>query len=355
MISLVHKIKQKNLKIKTKKMRQENDILNDFSLESDENTNNIIDENDILNNMSFLEEESKKEEILNDDFLKSLEEATLEEIPKKGLLNKIIGYITFFIKYLWTSTAIFVVLLFVTNYNAYIEIARSYLNPEAMEITKNSMYASINSSSITNVQTWTTIDEEENIENNILESETTIEDKINMVKNKNFHSMDKLVGFNDEVPLNIEITPYENRVIIPKIWKNIPLIDVKKKTVKNVKELEDVFMQELINWIVRYPWSAKPWEIWNTFIFWHSSNFPWLEWKYNDVFALLDNVVFWDEVIVYYNQKKYVYKITRKEVIKPGDTSVLKSENWKKEISLMTCWPVWTTLNRMIVIWELVE
>jgi hypothetical protein len=55
------------------------------------------------------------------------------------------------------------------------------------------------------------------------------------------------------VPIDIEITPYENRVIIPKIGKNIPLIEVEKKTVKNVKELEDVFMKELVNGIVRYP------------------------------------------------------------------------------------------------------
>lgn len=31
------------------------------------------------------------------------------------------------------------------------------------------------------------------------------------------------------INLNIEITPYENRIVIPKIGKNIPLIDVKKK------------------------------------------------------------------------------------------------------------------------------
>jgi sortase (surface protein transpeptidase) len=114
-------------------------------------------------------------------------------------------------------------------------------------------------------------------------------------------------------------------------------------------------MSELANWVVRYPWSGRPWEIWNSFIFWHSSNFPWIKWDYNDVFALLDNVVFWDEIIAYYNQKKYVYKVREKKIIKPGDVSILKKDTKKAEITLMTCWPVWTTLNRMVVIWELVE
>ena len=178
-----------------------------------------------------------------------------------------------------------------------------------------------------------------------------------MVKNKNYHSMEKLnhTGIEKNIALNIDITPYENRIVIPKIGKNIPLVDVENRTVKNVKELENVFMKELVNWIVRYPGSAKPGQEWNSFIFWHSSNFPWLEGKYNDVFALLDNVVFGDEIIAYYDQKKYVYKVTQKKVIRPGDTSVLQKVEGKKQISLMTCWPVGTTLNRMIVIWELVE
>ena len=50
-----------------------------------------------------------------------------------------------------------------------------------------------------------------------------------------------------------------------------------------------------------------------------------MEGKYNDVFALLDKVVFDDEVIVYYGQEKFVYKIRSKNVIRPGDVSVLKS------------------------------
>ena len=178
-----------------------------------------------------------------------------------------------------------------------------------------------------------------------------------MVKNKTYHSMDKLLHERDDENINIsiEIVPYENRVIIPKIGKNIPIVEVKVKTVQNVKELEDIFMEELSYWVVRYPWSSRPWEVWNSFIFWHSSNFPWIKWDYNDVFALLDNVVFWDEIITYYNQKKYIYKVKEKKIIKPGNISVLKRKNTASEITLMTCWPVGTTLNRMIVIWELVQ
>lgn len=48
--------------------------------------------------------------------------------------------------------------------------------------------------------------------------------------------------------------------------------------------------------------------------------------------------------------------MTDHSVVKPGDTKALKSRDPnKKEISLMTCWPVGTTNERLIVFGELVE
>jgi len=60
--------------------------------------------------------------------------------------------------------------------------------------------------------------------------------------------------------------------------------------------------------------------------------------------------VFDDDVIVYYGQEKYTYKIRTKDVIRPGDVSVLKSDDTDtSKITLMTCWPIGTTLNRLIL------
>lgn len=114
-------------------------------------------------------------------------------------------------------------------------------------------------------------------------------------------------------------------------------------------------MKELEKWVVRYPGTARPGELGNAFIFGHSSNYPWIKWEYNDVFALLDNLDYGDEIIVYYNQKKFVYTVNEKQVVRPGNVKVLERDESKKELSLMTCWPVGTTLNRMIVFAELTE
>lgn len=165
------------------------------------------------------------------------------------------------------------------------------------------------------------------------------------------HSLAAFVAKNENGSMDIEITPYENRIVIPKIGKNIPLVDITHTQVSGEDELNDIFMEELEKGVVRYPGSAKPGHEGNSFIFGHSSNFPWIKGAYNDVFALLDKLVADDEIIVYYGQEKFVYKITQKNVIKPGDVSVLKKNTpvGAKEISLMTCWPIGTTLNRLIV------
>lgn len=295
----------------------------------------------------------RKYQKIKDDILlkfnKILNNNLKNEVKIEKKENKILYNIFFLFKYIITSSFIFIIMLLTTNYNAYTEIAKSYINPNALTEKKENMLSSIQQSYIRN----------ENIKNNIKENiQININNDFLDVKNKTFHSMNKLINTSYSNSINnyeIDITPYENRIVIPKIWKNVPLIEVDWKKVKDVKELEDLFQKELVNWVIRYPGSAKPWEKWNSFIFWHSSNFPWLEWNYNDVFALMDHIVFWDEVIAYYWQKKYIYKIKEKKVIKPGDTSILKRDKQKKEITLMTCRPVWTTLNRMIVIWELIE
>jgi LPXTG-site transpeptidase (sortase) family protein len=92
-----------------------------------------------------------------------------------------------------------------------------------------------------------------------------------------------------------------------------------------------------------------------SFIFGHSSNFPWVKWDYNDVFATLDRVMLWDEIIVYYDQKKYTFKVIERAIIKPGDVGILKRNMKKPEVAIMTCRPLWTTAKRFVVVWELVD
>jgi sortase (surface protein transpeptidase) len=229
-------------------------------------------------------------------------------------------------------------LLVTTNYSAYISIAKSYIMKEKVEETKNWILNSVDAAKISDNNT-----------DNIEEKEDIDETKEQLSINKYKKELDS-----NSINFDVDITTLDNRIIIPKMWKNIPLLDIKNRSINGQNELNEIFMEELENGVIRYPWSAKPWENWLSFIFWHSSNFPWLDWDYNDVFATLDRVMLWDEVIIYYEQKKYVFKIRERAIIKPGDVGILKRNNNKPEIAIMTCRPIWTTLNRFVIVWELV-
>lgn len=284
-------------------------------------------------------------ELENKDFSqeKKLENNYIYEInlieKKEKEKNSIKNSLIFIFKYLSTSVLIFGVLLIWTNYNAYINVVKWFLFQEEYKKSWESILNSVEAS---------------NIKEKIIEK---VEEEKNEEKESTSSSIKKYKKELEDkkINLNIEITPYENRIVIPKLWKNIPLVDIKNQKVDSEHELENIFMSELEKWVVRYPGSAIPWENWNSFIFGHSSNFPWMWWDYNDVFSNLNFLESWDEVIIYYWQKKFIYKIKEKKVITPWDVSVLKRSPEKKELSIMTCWPIWTTLNRLVVIGEMKE
>lgn len=291
------------------------------------NKNKNMKNNDILkeldNYLIFLEDES------NIVFTYT----TIVKKPKKR--SKFVSSTIFLTKYVITSSLIFAVLMISTNYSAYYNIAKSYIMKEQVEETKQWLISSVEAAKITSVVV-------EKLE------EDKQEEQLSISKYKK--ELDS-----NEINLDINITTLDNRVIIPKTWKNIPLLDIENRSISWQSELNDIFMKELENWVIRYPGSAKPWEDGLSFIFWHSSNFPWLQWDYNDVFATLDRVMTWDEVIIYYNQKKYTFVIRERAIIKPGDVWILKRNKDKPEVAIMTCRPIWTTLNRFVIIWELVE
>jgi len=275
----------------------------------------------------------------------------VEKIQNKSrLLKHFIHTWVFWIKYILTSIIIFAVLLISTNFSAYSNIIESYIFENDHKEKAASLLNSVDAGEV----------KEEDIIYKKTKAEQIKEFKLKTEKTEkvqNVFSIKQIISNtqNKDIDLWINIVPYENRIVIPKIGKNIPLIDIREKTVESKNKLDNILMKELEDWVVRYPGSAKPWQKGNSFIFWHSSNFPWIAGDYNDVFARLGQVEKWDIVFSYYGQKKYKYKIVEKKVVKPTDVWVLKNDETKKQLTLMTCWPIGTTLNRLILTAELIE
>ncbi len=341
------KYKQKHIQ-----MQQNEDILAAFDLlEETSQIQNITQKSDIPETSNTTESFSEFviEEVQIGEDIKIAEK---QKEATHWFLYSLKSSFVFLIKYLSTSLCIFGVLMVAANYSAYWNLAYSIIYAEEMEITKKSLIQSVAAASLDEDKDLSAAGEVDTFKQ-LWDNET---EKYEYTPS--MHSISRLTAENNsqEIDLSIEITPYENRIIIPTIWKNIPLIDIKQTQVEWIDELNDIFMEELENGVIRYPGSAKPGEDGNSFIFGHSSNFPWMEWDYNDVFALLDHVTFDDEVVVYYGQEKHTYKIRTKNVISPGDVSVLKNNGKdKSKLTLMTCWPIGTTLNRLVLTGELIS
>lgn len=334
-------------------MQPEYDILAAFDIAeeniSQESNTDIVETPEILTSQE--EDISQLDEVFivleeSKQAAQNIEPNTTEK--HAGVFSKLTGSLVFIIKYIATSACIFGILLIWTNYSAYWNLAYSIIYAQEMQMTETSLIQSVAAASISDQS------EQEHTETF---KQLDTQDEASTKKVESIHSMSQLTQKTANIDLGIEITPYENRIIIPKIGKNIPLVDIKQHTVEWVNELNDIFMEELENGVIRYPGSAKPGQNWNSFIFGHSSNFPWLEGDYNDVFSLLDHVTYDDEVVIYYGQEKHTYKIKTKNVISPGDVSVLESDESddKSQLTLMTCWPIGTTLNRLVLTGELIS
>lgn len=156
--------------------------------------------------------------------------------------------------------------------------------------------------------------------------------------------------------LNLAVTPPDNRLIIPKIDKNIPIIesDPQKLVGADWQSIQDTFQEDLKNGVIHYPGTAKPGETGNVFITGHSSYYPWNSGRYKTVFARLNKLEVGDDVVVYYNQQKYHYVVREKKEVKSDDVSVL-AQGGEKLITIMTCSPVGTNIKRLVVVGELVE
>ncbi len=154
-----------------------------------------------------------------------------------------------------------------------------------------------------------------------------------------------------QVPyLNLEVAPPDDRVIIPRIEKNVPVVKVSSQNLikRDWGALETDIQEALRYGVVHYPGTAEPGENGNVVITGHSSYFSWDPGRFKDVFALLHEVVVGDTIIVYHNQKKYFYQVYEKQVVTPDKIDIL-TQKGENRLTLLTCTPVGTNLKRLVI------
>jgi LPXTG-site transpeptidase (sortase) family protein len=132
-------------------------------------------------------------------------------------------------------------------------------------------------------------------------------------------------------------------VVIPKIkaYSNIiPQVPVNDK---------DKYMDALKIGVAQAKDSSFPGQGSTIYLFSHSTDSVINVKKYNAVFYDLKNLEIGDEIIVYYNHKKYIYQVAQKEIISPKDTSWLSPRD-EETLILQTCYPPGTTWKRLLIL-----
>lgn len=153
--------------------------------------------------------------------------------------------------------------------------------------------------------------------------------------------------------MDFNILPPTNRIVIPSINVDVPLVDTLYKDDLDFSQGD--FATELKNGVVKYPTTPAPGEGWNTLIFWHTSQEFREKNPYGTVFSWIPKLQQGDIVQVIWEGNLYEYKVVDKVIKDPKNvnTEYKKWENvWKQYITLMWCYPLWRTDKRMMVIAE---
>jgi sortase A len=159
-------------------------------------------------------------------------------------------------------------------------------------------------------------------------------------------------------PQNIVIDPTgdtsvgpEPRLVIPKINVDVPAI----YGVGSDYASQMAAMQKGVAHFGIPGASSHPGEVGNTVLSGHSSNDLFDPGDYKFIFAQLDKLVIGDTIYANYEGKRYTYVITKKEVVRPTEVSKLVYPTTKPVMTLITCTPLGTSRDRLLVTAEQVS
>lgn len=146
--------------------------------------------------------------------------------------------------YFLISGTVFGVLLSILNYSAYSSRIVNWINPEALLTARDEVQNILSASSVeVHASENTAIEHAESLE--------AVTEKISasnpeMIYGRSY-SPEHLLGSISEntKKTSFSVTPYENRLIIPRINKNVPLIDVSVDAHADFDTMHEVFMEEL--------------------------------------------------------------------------------------------------------------
>ena len=132
-------------------------------------------------------------------------------------------------------------------------------------------------------------------------------------------------------------------IVIPKIGANA-------KIQKNIDASnENIYLDALNKGVAHTLGTAFPGEGGHIFLFAHSTDYFWNVGVYNAIFYLLYKLEKNDEVNIFYNGQRYVYRVIGQEIVNPDQVQYLTRKTNREFLTLQTCWPPGTTLKRLLI------
>lgn len=135
----------------------------------------------------------------------------------------------------------------------------------------------------------------------------------------------------------------EFSIVIPKVGANA-------RVIANVNPASQKEYSDALKKGVAHASNTKlPGEGGHVFLFAHSTDYWWNVGTYNAVFYLLYKLEKGDEVDIFYKRHRFTYRVIGSEVVKPSQVEYLTRKSNKEFLTLQTCWPPGTTLERLVV------
>lgn len=152
-------------------------------------------------------------------------------------------------------------------------------------------------------------------------------------------------GFGDIAASGEIITPAATDfgIVIEKINANAQVI----ANVNPADEKE--YLDALTKGVAHAAGTNLPGEKGNIYLFSHSTDSPLNFSRYNAIFYLLNKLEAGDRVIIFYQNKRNDYIVFDKAIVPPSDVSYLTNRYDEEVLTLQTCDPPGTTINRLVV------
>ncbi len=132
-------------------------------------------------------------------------------------------------------------------------------------------------------------------------------------------------------------------IVIPKIGANA-------KVLANIDASDEkIYLEALKKGVAHAAGTSFPGEGSHIFLFAHSTDYFWNVGSYNAIFYLLYKLEKGDEVNLFYQGKRYVYQVIGKNIVNPNQVEYLTRKSNKEFLTLQTCWPPGTTLQRLLI------